>query len=183
MSRPRRLDSFDYRGPYAYSLTFCTYARELLFSDARAVRRVERHMMRTAAERDFALLAYTFMPDHLHLLVQGQTDHADLRRFCKVTRQRGTFAMTRGRTIWEDGFFEHTLRADEDVDTVARYIANNPVRAGLVERAEDWPFSGGLLLEAMWDRSGRRETQAETGPHRDVGRNFSCGIRPPMRPN
>jgi putative transposase len=153
VSRPKRLKFFDYRGSYAYFLTFCAFERQKVFASENAVTCVMQQFLRTAAERDFEVLAYTFMPDHLHLLVQGRTDDADLRRFCKAARQRATVALNRGRTLWQDGFFEHTLRADEDVEIVAMYIAANPVRAGLVEDASMWPHSGGILLERLWNRT------------------------------
>ena len=154
MARPRRLDSFDYRGPHVYFLTFCLRARSPHFADPGVVRRAESQILRTARERDFEMLAYTFMPDHCHLLVQGTTDEADLRRFVQIARQRVTFALNRGR-LWQDGYFERTLRRDEDAQTVARYIADNPVRAALVERAADWPHSGGVLLDALWGATCR----------------------------
>ncbi len=87
---------------------------------------------------------------------------ARLPPFVKLARQRAERRKSRrvrAGLLWQDGYFERTLRRDEDVTSVAVYIANNPVRAGLVERAEDWPHSGGVILDAMW---GRRERSAGT---------------------
>jgi hypothetical protein len=49
---------------------------------------------------------------------------------------------------WQDDFFEHRLRNDESARQKADYILANPVRKGLVSRAEDWPhvwFGGSVL--------------------------------------
>jgi putative transposase len=155
MSRPKRLPAFDYRGPYVYSLTFCTFQRRPMFRDGALVARVRLSICQAAAERDFDVHAYTFMPDHLHLLVQGRTLEAELVPFVKLARQRSTLTTRDLRSsagLWQDGYFERTLRKDEDVFSVAKYIAANPLRAGLVENARDWPFSGGPLVDAMTGR-------------------------------
>ena len=51
-----------------------------------------REIQRTLVEDDFALLAYCFMSDHVHLIMEGRSDRADLRRFVKISKQRVAFA-------------------------------------------------------------------------------------------
>jgi REP-associated tyrosine transposase len=155
MSRPKRLPTFDYCGPFAYSLTLCAFERTKHFESEAIVGLVTTEILRTAAGCQFAVLAYCFMPDHLHLLVQGTDEEAILLPFIKLARQRASHASRRSRAgiLWQDGYFERTLRHDEDLTSVAAYIAHNPVRAELIERAEDWPFSGGTILDAMWGRT------------------------------
>jgi REP element-mobilizing transposase RayT len=43
--------------------------------------------------------------------------------------------------LWQDGYYERVVRA-HGMDSLVRYILNNPVRAGIVEGAEQYPFSG-----------------------------------------
>jgi hypothetical protein len=52
-----------------------------------------------------------------------------------------------GRRLWQPFGYEHVLRDDEDVITVARYILANPVRAGLVATVMDYPFLGSQVYE------------------------------------
>jgi putative transposase len=90
-------------------------------------------------------MAYCFMPDHLHLAVEGRSTTSDLRRFVKVAKQRIAYmARTEFQIacIWQDGYYERVLRTFESMDTLIRYILDNPVRAGLVECAQDFPHSG-----------------------------------------
>ena len=47
---------------------------------------------------------------------------------------------TRHSIVWQDGFFDHRLRSLESAVEKANYIRLNPVRAGLVEHASDWPY-------------------------------------------
>ena len=65
-----------------------------------------------------------------------------------------------GRRLWQRYGFEHVVRDEETTLVVARYIVENPLRAGLVRRVEDYPFVGSEvyrlseILEAVPTRSG-----------------------------
>lgn len=48
--------------------------------------------------------------------------------------------------VWQRGFFDHVLRSDESYAQKWDYVRENPVRAGLVKRAEDWPYAGEIVL-------------------------------------
>ena len=43
------------------------------------------------------------------------------------------------RIEWQHGFFEHRLRSEQNMRDKAEYVLQNPVRAGLVQSAEEWP--------------------------------------------
>ena len=47
-----------------------------------------------------------------------------------------------GQRLWQRYGFERTLRSNDATLSVARYIVENPIRAGLVERIHDYPFLG-----------------------------------------
>jgi putative transposase len=142
--KPRRLPGFDYRGETACSVRFCTRDREPVFISAAAVEIVLLQFLRAAAATHVAVVAYCFMPDHVHLLVQGMDNGADVRRFIRLAKQYSGYQYSKrfGRPIWQRLGYERVLRASEAVEVAARYILWNPVRAGLVKRAEDYPFSG-----------------------------------------
>ena len=144
MSRPRRLDDFDYLGPNQYFLTFCTRDRAPVFNDATTAE-IVLSQFRSAADRQrFAFLAYCLMPDHVHALVEGLAGDSNLRVFAKSAKEKSGRAYFRrfGRPLWQDGYYEHVLRAEEDTRAIARYILENPIRAGLVANAYDYPHVG-----------------------------------------
>jgi REP element-mobilizing transposase RayT len=90
------------------------------------------------------------MRDHLHVLAEGQESDSDLISFANLLKQRTSFAHCRRRGdghLWQKGYFEHVLRDDEMTRTVAKYILENPVRAGLVQEPLDYPFSGSLVYD------------------------------------
>ena len=96
------------------------------------------------AGRGFAVPAYCLMPDHIHLLLEGTTDDADLREAVRVWKQMVGYAWKRrsNRPLWQGGFHDRVLRERDDTRAVVRYLLNNPVRAGLVQDAADYPWSG-----------------------------------------
>src|SRR5262245_58187825 len=110
--RPERLKSFDYVGPYAYFLTFCTNQRQRLFVDAARVDLVFAQILRAAADLRFAVIAYCFMPDHAHLLVQGQAEDSDGRAFIKRAKQLAGFHYKKQfkELLWQRYGFERVLR-------------------------------------------------------------------------
>jgi REP element-mobilizing transposase RayT len=144
LSRPKRLAGFRYIGPNRYFLTFCTRSRHQAFVDDLTVGDTLVQFRRTAAENGFAIVAYCMMPDHAHLLVEGTTTSADLRRFAKLAKQRSgaAYAMRVGRALWQEGYYDRVMRHDEDTKAFARYILENPVRASLATHASTYPYSG-----------------------------------------
>jgi len=147
MARPPRIKGFDYVGPFRYFLTFCTINRRATFEDAAAVALVLAQFRRTAHEWSFAILAYCFMPDHVHLLVEGTTARADLRRVAKRLKQGSgqAWKFRTGSRLWQEGYYDHVLRPQDDAKSVVRYIVENPVRAALVARVSDYPHLGSDL--------------------------------------
>jgi len=159
--RPEHLKTFSYTGVHRYSLTFCTHNRRPLFEAKEIVDLVLSQISRAATENQFEIVAYCFMPDHLHLLVAGTSESSDCKRFIARGKQYSGYyyAQERHDSLWQRYGFEHVLRDEEVTMVVARYIVENPVRGGLVSDTRDYPFVGSLvhpledLLEAV-ERSG-----------------------------
>jgi REP-associated tyrosine transposase len=100
---PGHLKAFDYLGRYRYFLTFCADYRRLVFRNADVVRLVLLQISRGASEQSFAILAYCFMPDHVHLLVEGVDDVSDCRRFIKLAKQYSGYYFEREfrQKLWQ----------------------------------------------------------------------------------
>lgn len=102
------------------------------------------------------------MRDHVHLLVEGQSDNSDCREFISRAKQYSGFhdQATSGKRLWQRYGYERTLRGEEAAVSVARYILENPVRAGLVELIDQYKFSGSSvytieqLIEAVQLNAG-----------------------------
>jgi putative transposase len=118
---------------------------------------VRLDLLRCSEASAFAIFAYCFMPDHVHLLLVAESEGAQLlecvRRFKQVSgfkhRQRT------GLVLWQTSFYDRVLRGDEETTSVGRYIWENPVRAGLTEGVRDYPFSGSAMftreeMDSLW---------------------------------
>ncbi len=79
---------------------------------------------------------FLLMPDHLHALMSFESE-TGMRR----SIQNWKHYISRSTGVeWQRDFFDHRLRSGESYDQKAAYIRANPVRAGLVEEADDWPY-------------------------------------------
>jgi len=155
VARPPRIPGFDYLGLHQYFLTICASERQKVFRSGTTATVVIEQIRHTAHESGFAVLAYCVMPDHLHLLVEGRSASADLRRFIKRAKQRTgrSYSRTAGVRLWQEGYYDRVLRRDEDARAVARYIVENPVRAGLVNLPHEYPHMGSDIwsIEELMD--------------------------------
>ena len=101
---------------------------------------------RAQDEFGIAVGRYVILPDHLHLFVCLPAD-------IKLSDWVGTLKRILARTvdaassdpIWQRGFFDHVLRSGESYSEKWNYVRENPVRAGLVKNADDWPLCGEIV--------------------------------------
>jgi putative transposase len=142
----------NYIGVGAYLVAVATEGRARRLVDPGLVERCMSALDASAKAESIEVLAYVFMPDHAHLLVQG-SETSSLPRFMKHFKQLTAFSFKRatGEVLWQKGYHDHVLRRDEDLSDVARYLAANPVRAGLVSGWKEYPFSGGRMLDEAVD--------------------------------
>lgn len=111
------------------------------------------------------LLAYCLMPNHFHLVVWPDEDGVLSRWMQWLTtahvRRHHERRGTSGR-IWQGRYKSFPIQCDRHLLTVMRYVERNPLRAGLVSSAADWPWSSlsdwmsapGLLTRGPVDRFG-----------------------------
>jgi len=86
---------------------------------------------------------YVLMPDHLHLFCAPATYPATpLRNWVQFWRATATreWPFPNERPIWQRDFFDRQLRRGESYHEKWMYVVANPVRAGLVEQPQDWPY-------------------------------------------
>jgi REP element-mobilizing transposase RayT len=101
---------------------------------------------RATKEFNVALGRYVIMPDHLHLFVRGDQCLV-LASWVKGLKRAmlKVLPIECRRSFWQPGFFDHLLRNDESYGQKWEYVRQNPVRAGLVKFAKDWPYQGEVV--------------------------------------
>ena len=106
--------------------------------------------LNTISEKNgFLVWAYCFMPDHLHLLIEGTRKSSDLKRSISEFKQSTGYSFKRknGKKLWQESYYDHVLRDKESAKKAAEYILMNPVRKGLANNCNDYPFSGSFKLD------------------------------------
>ena len=101
-----------------------------------------------AKDRNVAVGRYVIMPDHVHLFVAMPPVEITLSEWIHVLRTvlgKELLRLGHQKPHWQEGFFDHVLRSAESYAQNWEYVRMNAVRAGLVKRAEDWPYQGEIL--------------------------------------
>ncbi|MBY0232003.1 MAG: transposase [Gemmataceae bacterium] len=98
----------------------------------------------------YALKSYCIMPNHVHvLLIPKETDslgeHASplaraMHAIKSYTSKEANKILGRQGRFWQDESYDHWVRDDEELEGIIDYIADNPVKAGLVLHPWRWPF-------------------------------------------
>jgi putative transposase len=128
-----RKNRFSEAGQY-YHVTFTVHKRLPVFLDFKAARQLISVLHQPSISSRCDTLAFVVMPDHVHwLLALKSNSLPDL-----VQRVKSFFTKEYGQSIWQPGFYDHTIRSDKELVNVARYIVANPLRAGLVKHVGDY---------------------------------------------
>lgn len=126
-------------------MTYSTKDRWTLPSIARDVA-----LIQCAAQHELRIYLHVaiVMPDHVHLLFDTLEDPSGhpyrlpeiMRRVKGASSRAINKKLERHGTVWHNESFDHILRADEDTRQTAEYILQNPVRAGLVDDVDEYPW-------------------------------------------
>jgi putative DNA methylase len=112
----------------------------------------------------YVLHAYVVMPNHVHLLVTPAITLPKLTKSLKgITAKRANILLgLTGKPFWQDESYDHLVRGEQEFDKIRNYLEENPVRAGLVKGAIDYPWSsaGGATWGSPADQ-GVRPTELD----------------------
>ena len=126
-------------------------ARMRIFHKAGDYRAFETVLAEGLERYPVDLFTYCLMPNHWHLVVRPNTDEA-LGRWMgwigvtHVRRHHEHYHTRGGGHLYQGRFKSFPVAEDEHFLTLCRYVEANPLRAGLVKRAQDW----------AWSRAGRK---------------------------
>jgi REP element-mobilizing transposase RayT len=105
------------------------------------------------------------MPDHLHVVILGLDRTSRVKRAMEAFKESsGTWLKyNRPNVEWQDDFYDEIVRGSKGWAQQIRYVALNPVRAGLAEHIHAYPFTGSIgcdLDESCSTRFGRLRPKA-----------------------
>jgi putative transposase len=138
-------------GGYTYHVLNRGNGRATVFHKPDDYEAFVKMMAEACVRTPMRILAYCLMPNHFHLALWPRDDGGlsrwmhwlmttHVRRYLRHYRSSGH--------VWQGRFKAFPIEEDEHLLIMLRYIERNPLRAGLVERAEAWRWSSLRWLSA-----------------------------------
>ena len=114
----------------------------------------------------YCMHAWVVMPNHVHAVTIPQHAFSEIMRWLQWTTARRAHQRL-GRTgipFWQDASYDHWIRDQHDFARIVGYVEFNPVAAGLVECAEQWPWSSARERMDAHDQRQATRSPAPPGP-------------------
>ena len=151
MGEPPRLSAIllPWEKSVIYFVTMCVKDRRNVLANSQVFDAIKATITRL---RKWHVLAGVVMPDHAHWIVSPAED-----RGLSVGDFSTGFKRVLRKTLglqpweWQRGCFDRLLRSDENLRNKWIYVYDNPVRQGLVQKAQDWPY----YLDFINDEEGK----------------------------
>jgi len=118
--------------------------RQAIFMDNADFQRMLALLQKYAQEQDVQVHAYVLMSNHLHLLLSPQLDNSVPKMMQAVGRSYVLYFNkhhSRSGTLWEGRYRSALIQTERYFLACMAYIDLNPVRAGMVAQAADYPWS------------------------------------------
>jgi len=143
-----------------FFLTIVTFERRKLFHLEKDFQYVKDEMIRVSKGYRVKFMAWVILSDHMHWLIKpGKANYSKVitsfkRGIGAEYKRRGIIQI--GDKLWQDRFWEHTIRDDRDYSNCVDYIHFNPVKHGLATSPSEWKYSSFTkhvdkgLIESDW---------------------------------
>jgi REP element-mobilizing transposase RayT len=129
-----------------YFVTTCSHLRKPILASEPLVQVLIKEWQDARERHGWAIGRYVIMPDHVHFFCAAELDAKPLSIFIGFWKEWTSKEIKRlankPDSIWQDQFFDHVVRSSESYGQKWDYVRENPVRAGLVADANDWPWQG-----------------------------------------
>lgn len=107
----------------------------------------------------YRLHAWVVMPNHVHVLIEPLpgTEIGKIVQSWKsyTAKVIGGVRTETARRVWQADYWDRFIRNEAHYQATVAYIHNNPVKAGLVKRMEDWAWSSAASLNGASGSAGR----------------------------
>ena len=101
----------------------------------------------SSKRKEMTLYAYVIMPNHMHILIKPII--GGISKTTQLIKGRSSRQVNQGN-FWQKGFFDFGILTEEKFREKVNYIHFNPVKWGLVEKAEDYKFSSALTYKTEY---------------------------------
>jgi len=152
MAAPRRGNT----GSSTYFITAATFQKQSLFQSRKMASLLLEVLFNYMSQRRYLLHEFVIMPDHFHLLI---TPTQTLERALQLIKGGFSFRAKRelgfGGEIWEKSYHDRRVRNWQEYCAFRQYIHENPVKKGLAEVAEEYPY-GTAAAPGLMDAAPQR---------------------------
>ena len=145
-----------YLDSYSYYLTLVTQGRKPLLVEH--IDLLRKAFKLSKQKYEYTIEAIVILPDHMHMIIRPRiaTEYSKIIRHIKRSFVYGLDNETteqakaeishakyhRGHAgIWQERFYEHTIRDEKDWLEKMEYIKYNPIKHGYVDNVADWKYS------------------------------------------
>ncbi len=122
-----------------------------LLSDPRVAQIVEDSLLHGDG-KSYSLLAWVIMPNHAHVLIEtyeGYPLDRVVGAWKGYTAKQVNALLGRQGSLWRADYHDRYIRDEDHLEQAVLYIHGNPMRAGLVAEAKDWPFGSARRLPTI----------------------------------
>ena len=151
---PQGLYRFHHSG-HAHFITFSCYRRQQFFNNRHVYDPFPICLERMRQRFQMRVYGYVVMPEHVHLLLSEPENGilSDAIHFLKLSSSKRSrsqvSAQKKGANLghevlgpfWQKRYYDRNVRDNREFIAALKYIHRNPVKRGLVEQPEDWPWS------------------------------------------
>jgi putative transposase len=130
-----------------YFITACVLDRRPLLASPSSHEILRNEWAELPQRHGWMIGRYVVMPDHVHFFAAPQRHTAKPLSAMMGKWKEWTAKRIAGGPIWQAEFFDHLIRSNESRSEKWNYVRENPVRAGLVSRAQEWPYAGAIHFE------------------------------------
>jgi len=150
-------------------VTFSCHHRDPLLANPHARDVFEQILERVRRWYGFFVLGYVVMPEHVHLLI-SEPERGQLSLALQMLKRNTAYQLRlpEGSPFWQPRYYDFNVWSEDKRIEKLRYIHRNPVKRGLVERAEDWLWSsfrhyasgaeGTVEIESQWTARKRERS-------------------------
>jgi len=134
-----------------YFTTFSTLGRRRLFQVEETVGLMVETLQSYRRKGSFEVHAFVVMPDHVHVLLTPAAE-VSLEKAMQLMKGGFSFRLKSKTEVWERGHFDRRIKDRQGYEACVRYIHENPVVAGMVDRGDAYLFSSayeGTMVDAM----------------------------------
>jgi len=100
-------------------------------------------------DQRYNLVAWVIMPNHVHSVIEileGFSLVKIIHSWKSYSANIANKVLGRKGVFWQPEYFDRFMRNADHLENAVNYIHANPIKAGLVDNAEDWPFSSARLF-------------------------------------